>query len=254
MKTCPFCRNSIEEDSDYCSFCGRTLVERFESPVQSQGHEEKIRDNFSQSTSPSSNKVFRSLSHVRDNFRRYFFACGGALIALVLLVSFISTDDEPVPVIPVVPIENVAITTSIPVKDPSTYVSLLNGKIFTKNANFLRGNGELTISNGTSSDAIAKLVSRTNNKSIFTVYIKANNKYVIKNISDGSYKLFFNLGNDWDDTKRAFAVNSSYEVFEDLFDFETTATQYTTFSVTLDPVAGGSATTNDTNPQEFGNY
>lgn len=131
-----------------------------------------------------------------------------------------------------------------------------------KNLYYLNGLGELKIKNGTNLDAIAKLVNITTNKSIFTVYIKANNTYDINKISNGYYKLFFNLGNDWDADVKAFAVNSSYEVFEDNFDFTTSEyeegdymnTRYATFSVTLNPVIGGQAKTEKINVIEFGSY
>ncbi|MFH1564603.1 MAG: hypothetical protein ABIC82_02010 [bacterium] len=131
-----------------------------------------------------------------------------------------------------------------------------------KNSYYLNGLGELQIKNETSLDAIAKLVNTTLNKSVFTVYIKANTTYTINKVKDGNYKLFFNLGNDWDTEVKAFSVNSSYEVFEDLFDFTTREyeegdyirTKYSTFEVTLNPVIGGTAETENINVAEFANY
>ena len=106
------------------------------------------------------------------------------------------------------------------------------------------------------------MVNVVTNKSIFTVYIKANSTYEINKVSDGDYKLFFNLGNNWDTKAKAFTVNSSYEVFEDSFDFTTSEyeegdyinTRYATFDVTLNPVVGGQAKTNGINAVDFGKY
>ena len=77
-----------------------------------------------------------------------------------------------------------------------------------------------------------------------------------------NYKLFFNLGNDWNSQIKAFNVNSGYEVFEDLFDFTTREygegdyirTMYSKFKVTLNPVIGGNAKTENVNAVEFANY
>lgn len=53
-------------------------------------------------------------------------------------------------------------------------------------------------------------------------------------------------------------VNSSYEVFEDNFNFLTKETEeyeeYKIFNVTLNPVIGGHAETEDISVLEFANY
>ncbi|MDD4289669.1 MAG: hypothetical protein PHH83_00125, partial [Patescibacteria group bacterium] len=198
-------------------------------------------------------------------FRKYI-----PLVVLLLLIIFISTQKEgngtykknnevPVSVIPNSTGYNIDLPLEsddnpiAPLKDPKDYVSLSNGTILSQNSYLLNGSGELKIDNGTSLDAIAKLVNISTNKSILTVYIKANSVYNILNISDGDYKLLFNLGNDWDSRIKAFTVNSSYETFVEPFNFETND-YYSTFSVTLNPVINGTAHTQDINAQEFGNY
>ncbi|MDD3101928.1 MAG: hypothetical protein PHE59_02180 [Patescibacteria group bacterium] len=205
-----------------------------------------------------------------NNFKKYI-----PILALLLLIIFISLQKEknnthttyshtPVSVIP--SNENSSIKLSdtpvAQIKDPKNYISLPNGTPLSKNTYYFNGLGQLKIDNGTSLDAIAKLVDITTNKSILTVYIKANSTYDINKILDGNYKLFFNLGNDWSTEVKAFAVNSSYEVFKENFDFTTSEyregdyirTRYITFSVTLNPVIGGQAKTEEINAVEFGGY
>ena len=75
------------------------------------------------------------------------------------------------------------------------------------NPYYLDGLGELKINNGTDRDAVFKLVNTDIGKSIFTVYIKSKNIYRIKKICDGTYKLFFNIGQNWDKTSKRFLVN-----------------------------------------------
>ena len=150
---------------------------------------------------------------------------------------------------------------------PATYIPptvqtqfVANGAIFKGCSSYPQGDGELQISNGTSHDALAKLVLA--NASVCTVYITAGDSYTIKNISDGYYNLLFNLGNGWDPADQVFANNNDYEKFDDGFNFTTYKTDtgdyidthYTTFSVSLNPVIGGTATTNPVDPTEFNNY
>jgi len=208
-----------------------------------------------------------------NNFKKYILIL--ALLPLFLLIIFISIKKQsnntyiihiPAPVSVIPSNENSSVelndTSTIQTKDSKTYVSLPNGTVLSKSSYYLKGLGQLKIDNGTNLDAIAKLVNASTNKSIFTVYIKAKNTYSISKISDGNFKLFFNLGNDWDTEIKAFMVNSGYKVFEENFDFTTSEyeegdyvhTQYATFSVTLNPVIGGQAKTDEINAIEFSNY
>lgn len=262
MKNCPFCKKSISENQDSCPYCYRVLVERIKPKVIPAAHINKTAGLgiFKSKFKNFFKSVNRNLtSHDRD-VKKYF-----PEIVLVLFVAFVfiisDNNDKPVnnsKPVPVIPVNTDTVKSSeantVSVKDPKDYNSLGNGTKLSNNPIYFKGDGELEIDNGTSLDAIAKLVNINTNKSIITVYIKARSVYNITEISDGDYKLFFNLGNDWDDKLKAFSVNSSYEVFEEKFDYKTTATQYQTFSVTLNPVVNGQAETNEVNPVEFGNY
>jgi hypothetical protein len=134
--------------------------------------------------------------------------------------------------------------------------SLPNGTIIKKNNYYLRGDGELQIKNGTNLDAVAKLINggTSGGKSILTVYIKANSTYTMRDISDGIYWLVFAQGSDWDSTSQKFKRNTQYSAFEDTFDFITTYSEYTIFEVTLNPVVGGTAETNDVPASQFDQY
>jgi hypothetical protein len=270
MKNCPFCKNAITENNDTCPHCHRVLVERIGTPYRHQS--QTVHQDTKSSTSKSSKVSFDRLTKNFNwnNFKKYV-----PILALVLIIFFISIQKDnnhtypnynptPISVIPENKNNGIELTNTpeTPKKDPKNYVSLPSGTIFSKNSYYLNGLGKLQIKNGTSLDAIVKLVNTTINKSVFTVYIKANSTYTIDKVKDGNYKLFFNLGNDWDTEVKAFAVNSGYEVFEDLFDFTTREyeegdyirTKYSTFEVTLNPVIGGTAETENVNVAEFANY
>jgi hypothetical protein len=272
MKICPFCRKEIEKEAEKCLHCGRILIERIEkfvgnTPVYKK---EQPQDYFKNIFRKFKLSSFKNIDW--NAFKKYV-----PIIALIFLIILISTQKkhnvqvvtEPISTIPSQENTNNINTQPIktqksfvPVKDPSLYGSLPNGTVLTKNSNYLKGEGELNIDNGTDTDAVAKLVSIKADKSIYTVYVKANSKYTIKNISDDDYKLLFNLGNDWDKDKKAFLLNSGYEAFEEDFNFITSSyesgnyinTEYSTFSVTLNPVVNGQAKTEQVNPVEFAGY
>lgn len=270
MKDCPFCKNTIAENNDTCPHCHRVLVERINSSHkrQPQTVHQEIKSSGNKHSGIDFKKLTKNFSW--NNFKKYV-----PILVLALLIIFISTQKDknhtytnynPAPVSVIPDNQNnqaeLANTAKIPKKDPKDYASLSNGTTLSEDSNQLNGLGELQIKNGTSLDAIAKLVNTTINKSVFTVYIKANSNYTIGKIKDGNYKLFFNLGNDWDTETKAFNVNSDYEVFEDLFDFSTRKyeeggyinTKYSSFEVTLNPVVGGTAETKNVNVAEFANY
>ena len=98
------------------------------------------------------------------------------------------------------------------------YYSLPNGTVIFSSPSSLNGNGILTISNGSGSDAVVKLITN-GGKKIYTVYIRAN---------------------------------------DDTFNFETIdegdSIQYSRFTITLNPVIDGKATTSTLDPSAFDKY
>jgi len=141
----------------------------------------------------------------------------------------------------------------------STYIpdltpgnSLATGTVLKKRSAYLQGEGELQISNGTSYDAVAKLIR--DGASVLTIYIKSNNTYTMKNISDGTYWLAFAQGTDWNTTTLRFNRNAQASAFDETFDFETTATRSTGWEVTLNPVIGGTAQSSDVDQSQFDKY
>jgi len=203
---------------------------------------------------PSFNTLFHSVG-------RYWF-----LIILVILgVWSLASDDSssgldtstlPPPVVSPVtspqPTEE-AVKETVP---PKEVISLPNGKVIKTNAKFFRGYGELEIKNGTGFDAVAKFIR--DGTSVYTVYIKANSTYTIKKISIGEYRLAFVLGSDWDATAGTFLQSTEYSSFDEPFKFtvteDATTTYYSTFQVTLNPIIGGTATTQEVDPTQFSQY
>lgn len=141
---------------------------------------------------------------------------------------------------------------SVVVPDLTPGNSLPTGTVLKKRSAYLQGEGELQISNGTSYDAVAKLIR--DGASVLTVYIKANSTYTMKNIDDGTYWLAFAQGTDWNATTQKFNRNAQASAFDETFEFETTATQSAGWKVTLNVVAGGTAQSSDVDPAQFDQY
>lgn len=109
------------------------------------------------------------------------------------------------------------------------------------------GYGELSVSNGTPSDGIVILT--LDDQPVTAVYIRSGESYTMKGIRDGIYYLYFSTGSEWDGER--FTLYPSYKRFEDAFEFTTTSTAYTIWSVTLHGVLGGTASAEEVNASEF---
>lgn len=235
---CKHCEKQINEDAKFCKFCGTKVV-------REELYFAKPRSSFLE----------------KINWRKLLFNKCIAILAGVIFIVWISSGDDasnnsggtkaslPAP-IQQVSDDVVKFTPLAP------DVSLANGAILKKNNVYLQEHGELLIKNGTSLDAVAKLIS--GGTSILTVYIKANNSYTMTDISDGIYWLAFAQGLDWDSTTQKFRRNTQYSAFDETFDFTTAEDSqyyhYPGFEVTLNPVVGGTAETSSVDPAQFNAY
>lgn len=120
------------------------------------------------------------------------------------------------------------------------------------NGSFIRsgsrgGRGEFTIDNGTDTDAVVSLAK--SKKPAFTVYVRKGAKYKVSGVTDGTYRVYFTSGEDWDKKSKAFTRSCTFKKFDNSAKFTTTyySTQYryTTYSISLQPVFGGNTTTSD---------
>jgi hypothetical protein len=109
------------------------------------------------------------------------------------------------------------------------------------------GHGELTVENGTTQDGVVILT--LNNASIMAAYIRTGDSFTMTGIRDGIYYLYFSTGTDWNG--KAFTNNSIHKKFDDSFEFTTGPTTYTTWSVTLQGVVGGTASASNVDASTF---
>lgn len=115
------------------------------------------------------------------------------------------------------------------------------------------GRGTLTIDNGGSHDAVVTL-SRKGTSAV-SVYVRKGRKYTVRGVTDGKYTIFFTGGAGWDNAARAFGSGCTFERFEDPMSFRTERTaaqiRWTTWSITLQPTADGTARTAEVDPDDF---
>ncbi|MBI5358811.1 hypothetical protein HZB69_04270 [Candidatus Amesbacteria bacterium] len=256
-KQCPFCKKTIDKASVDCPYCKRIIIEHIGLTIQknidtsantyTHRREHKNKTGFIHQIKSILSKlnVIQILNNNNFSFdMNYLWVIPIAVFVIVALRS------------PKIQSLNTLNNES----NPNNYRSLPNGTVIkTINSN---GLGRLRIDNGTDYHAIAKLKNNQNRQSVFTVYIQRSSSYTLGGISDGTYELFFHLGNDWDDEKSKFLVNPSYAKFRDDFVFSTTVTEnfdsvrtrYSEFQITLNPVVGGTAKTNTVSRQEFEKY
>jgi hypothetical protein len=120
------------------------------------------------------------------------------------------------------------------------------------------GRGSLRISNGTESDAVAKLVDSTTGKTYRLVYVRASSVANVGSIGSGSYLLKFSLGFDFDKSSGKFLRAQSFTKFDEIMNFVETRNgnevRWNDHEVTLNPVIGGNARTSRISESEFEDY
>jgi uncharacterized protein YraI len=70
-------------------------------------------------------------------------------------------------------------------------------------------------------------------------------------IPDGVYRLYFAHGKQWNGNEKKFEESVERQRFEDIFKFETKGGMYTVWEVTLFPVTGGNATSEQVGESDF---
>jgi hypothetical protein len=126
----------------------------------------------------------------------------------------------------------------------------LNNGAFVKRGG-RRGSGELKIENGGSVDTAITIAPANTKQAMVIVYVRAGSNFTAKGIPDGTYQVYMASGRDWDAATRGFTRDCEFEKFADTFDYRTTRTTYTVWTITLTPVAGGNARTDPVDPGAY---
>jgi hypothetical protein len=125
-------------------------------------------------------------------------------------------------------------------KNGAVYVNKLRG-----------GEGRLKVENEGEDDALIVL-TRTDrpSKRALAFYVRAGSSHTIRGIKDGTYLVYYATGQYWDAYTGTFTLADTRQRFEDEFEFTTTRTTATVWTITLD-TSFGNAPSDDIGEDEF---
>ncbi|WP_404790396.1 hypothetical protein [Altericista sp. CCNU0014] len=120
------------------------------------------------------------------------------------------------------------------------------------------GGGSLEVSNGTNRDAYVKLIEPLSRTLVTAFHVKSNSTLTVNQIPDGTYRVIFALGKNWNPKTQSFTQSKSFAKYDKSLNYTTMQfsdqIQYKAFRITLHPVTGGQARTSGVNEQEFKSY
>lgn len=111
------------------------------------------------------------------------------------------------------------------------------------------GRGQLKVKNGTSRDAVVALV-RGKTKAI-SVYVRARSTATVRDVRDGTYRIYFTTGTRYSVSKGRFTRSPAYSRFDDRLRYVTTSRSSAIWTLTLNKVRNGNAKTTYINPKDF---
>ncbi|MEU6716653.1 hypothetical protein ABZ897_34750 [Nonomuraea sp. NPDC046802] len=128
---------------------------------------------------------------------------------------------------------------------------LKNGSFIRKGS--LNGRGSLEVNNGSSRDAVITVVK--GGSKAFSIYVRKKAKFKVRGVRDGTYRIYFTHGVDWDGKNRAFTRECSFARFQKSVKFKTTFTatqiRWHDWRITLHAISGGNARTSPVDPDDF---
>ncbi|GAA0410191.1 hypothetical protein Acor_35570 [Acrocarpospora corrugata] len=115
------------------------------------------------------------------------------------------------------------------------------------------GRSKLIVKNGGGQDAV--LTMMLGKRKAVSVYVRKKSRATVPNIKDGSYRVFFATGIDYDSKKRRFNRTCAFERFDDPVRFRTTfsgsSIRWSDWTLTLNKVTGGNAPSSRVDPDDF---
>jgi hypothetical protein len=114
------------------------------------------------------------------------------------------------------------------------------------------GEGQLTIENNDSLDTVILLVNQVNAaETVAAAYIRNGESITIGGIPDGTYVMYNASGSEWNGDTQHFTVGEVLQMSSESMEFITTSSQYTTWTVTFNPLEGGNTEFIDVLPMLF---
>lgn len=266
---CPNCHKTVPANTYFCANCGHVLQPKV---VESHGQSEAARSR----ASPKQPDIVEGQWRTRAASMKRTITQQGPLVALIvaallivalviygLIVSGAHRPSSTAPGVPAPAVTTPAtavkspIATSVPAPQPSSPKASprpANGTTLKRAAGLSGGLGTLKIHNGTDEDGIVKLVVAGKARLSLAVYIQSNSTATVSGIPDGSYQVLFATGKGYYAAKSSFVSGLSCSRFDTNLDYRTTASTYSTWSLTLNAVADGNATTSPLSDSQFEDY
>ncbi|GAA3139046.1 hypothetical protein GCM10010466_32720 [Planomonospora alba] len=128
---------------------------------------------------------------------------------------------------------------------------LPNGRIIQSESR--TGRGSLKVHNGGTRDAVV-VVMRGKRKAV-TFYVRKKSRATVPGVRDGSYKIFYTTGTDWDSGARAFSRSCGFTEFGKSVRFKTTYSggyvRWNNWTLTLHAVKNGTVRSKPVDPDKF---
>ena len=113
-----------------------------------------------------------------------------------------------------------------------------------------KGNGSLYLSNSTFEDSLVVLCDEVD-QPLAAVYIYMKASHTLDKIADGSYRLYFMTGKDWDGDEGAFMETNHRRVMSNLLAFNSTGATATRWVITMMVNGTGTNSTLPVEPDDF---
>ena len=233
---------------------------------------------FDRDTSSACRDPYDSADRRKPRKISYQAAIIVAVGLIVLALVLTRTKTAPVPVTPASSINPAPVALSIPeprfipqprlpLKSSTIIARPLPAARFLPNGSIIQnlyrsGDGVLKIDNGTSRDAVIKLVDEDQGQAIAVFYVRAGNVATLDKIPDGKYRVMLASGMDWDRVGHEFTRDRSFAKFDKIMDFvssdqiegDQVYRRSHEITLTLHKVPYGNATTSKISEQEFMQY
>ncbi len=145
-------------------------------------------------------------------------------------------------------------------------VRFANGHVIERNLS--SGLGTLLLKNNKNrSDAVVVLTSTSSRKPLLAVYARGRASCTLSGIPNGKYRVYYWIGRDWNWYMHGFLTTDTRGRYKDLLSYSTKSwtsswsdafylytqqnTQYTTWTLTLYGVEGGTADTTEVSEKDF---
>ena len=111
------------------------------------------------------------------------------------------------------------------------------------------GQGTLSITGSAGGDALVELVS--GHTPVIQVYVRQHTTAHVNGIPDGTYDVYTATGAGWDGPAASFTRECRFDETNAPLNYQTTATTFTEYTLTIDAVAGGNTTVTPLDSHDF---